>query len=329
MAITKMIVDRMDGTIVVESRPGQGSVFTVDLDLPIPSGIALPDMSLPRIRILVVDDDSDTCRSASEFLKELGMTADITSSGQEAVEKAVAAHLEGRDYDLALLDWKMPDLSGVQAAQAIRLQAGYDLPVIIVSAYDWISIEKEAMEAGVNGFIQKPFFKSTLYHCIRQHVLHEDGYPQWQDDRVNLTGRRILMAEDNELNREISLELLISAGAQVETAVNGQECVEFFAQSVPGYFDLILMDIQMPIMNGYDAAQAIRSSHMDRIQELPIIAMTTDAFAEDAKRARLSGMDGHLAKPVSMNQLKDALSSCLLWKKKNRSMEADGDGRQG
>ncbi|WP_455649705.1 response regulator [Enterocloster citroniae] len=311
MAITKMIVDRMDGTIVVESRPGQGSVFTVDLDLPIPSGIALPDMSLPRIRILVADDDSDTCRSASEFLKELGMTADITSSGQEAVEKAVAAHLEGRDYDLALLDWKMPDLSGVQAAQAIRLKAGYDLPVIIVSAYDWISIEKEAMEAGVNGFIQKPFFKSTLYHCIRQHVLHEDGYPQWQDDRVNLTGRRILMAEDNELNREISLELLISAGAQVETAVNGQECVEFFAQSVPGYFDLILMDIQMPIMNGYDAARQIRTMDRPDALAIPIFAITADAFAEDMEEAKKAGMNSHLAKPLDIPAMMQEIKKYL------------------
>lgn len=142
-------------------------------------------------------------------------------------------------------------------------------------------------------------------------------------------GLRILMAEDNEINRQIAVEMLGLLGAEVETAENGRAAVDAVLSHPPLYYDMVFMDIQMPVMNGYDAAQAIRSSHMDRIQELPIIAMTADAFAEDAKRARLSGMDGHLAKPVSMNQLKDALSSCLLWKKKNRSMEADGDGRQG
>lgn len=302
MSITKMIVDMMEGTIDIESAPGRGSVFTIDLDLLIPQDICLEELRLPSFSVLVADDDPDTCRSAKEFLDELGITADVTTMGKEAVEKAVAAHKEGRDYRLILLDWKMPNVSGVDAALAIRRETGYEIPLIIVSAYDWSGIETQAVQAGINGFIQKPFFKSTLYHCIRQYVFNEE--PDERNGRLtDLSGRRILLAEDNELNQEIVGELLKGLGAQVEIVNNGKACTQRFEESPAGYYDLILMDIQMPFMNGYEAAKYIRSLKRRDAALIPIFAMTADAFAEDIKNAEEAGMNCHLAKPLDIPEM--------------------------
>ena len=300
MAITKMIVDMMNGSISVESVPGKGSVFIVDLDLLLPEDNSHETLNLPSLHILVADDDIDTCRSADDFLHDLGMDPDITDSGKAAVEKAVNAHVNGQDYSLVLLDWKMPDLNGLDAARSIRSQIGNDVPVIIISAYDWTSIEKQAIEAGVNGFIQKPFFRSTLYHCIKQYVLDEKASSEKSEDGINLSGRRILLAEDNEINRLIACELLSGCGAQVDVAENGLICTELFEQSPAGYYDLILMDIQMPVMNGYDAAKHIRSSCHPDADSVPIFAMTADAFAEDIELAKKVGMNSHLAKPLDI-----------------------------
>ena len=300
MAITKMIVDMMNGSISVQSIPEKGSVFIVDLDLLLPEDNSQETLNLPSLRILVADDDFDTCRSADDFLHDLGMDADVTDSGKAAVEKAVNAHENGEDYSLVLLDWKMPDLNGLDAAQAIRSLIGNDVPIIIISAYDWTSIEKQAIEAGVNGFIQKPFFRSTLYHCIKQYVLNEKASSEETGDEINLSERRILLAEDNEINRLIACELLSGCGAQVDVAENGLICTELFEQSPAGYYDLILMDIQMPVMNGYEAAKRIRDSRHPDADSIPIFAMTADAFAEDIELAKKVGMNSHLAKPLDI-----------------------------
>lgn len=300
MAITKMIVDMMGGAIRVESQPGRGSVFTVELDLMLAAEVYGVQMELPAMRVLVADDDAETRKSLKRMLSELGVAADAAESGQQAVELAAAAHGQGGDYSLALLDWKMPGMSGIQAVRAMREQTEGQVPVVIFSAYDWESIETEALEAGVAGFLQKPLFKSTLCDGIRQYVLHEGTPPEKQQDNTDLSGRRILMAEDNALNAEIAREFLEDAGAAVETAGNGLDCLEAFKSSEPGDFDLILMDVHMPVMDGYEATRRIRELERTDAAEIPILAMTADAFAEDIEAAKAAGMNSHLAKPLDI-----------------------------
>nr|WP_195269464.1 hybrid sensor histidine kinase/response regulator [Eubacterium sp. 1001713B170207_170306_E7] len=299
MAITKMIVTMMGGTINVESEPNQGSVFTVDLDLQVAEDPEV--LSLPPMKVLLADDDQDTCRSAAQFLRELGVSVDTAPDGETAVQMAAAAHAAGEDYRAIFLDWKMPGLDGVGAARAIRDQICEDIPILIVSAYDWFSIEAKAGEAGVTGFIQKPFFKSTLYHCIQKYVLQVDEETSASAaEPFSLSGRRILLAEDNEINSEIAATVLEDLGACVETAQNGQKAVEAFMRSEPGHYDLILMDIQMPVMDGYEATRAIRQLDRKDAREIPIFAVTADAFAEDIEAVKKAGMNSHLAKPLNV-----------------------------
>ena len=300
MAITKMIVDRMGGAITVESTPGAGTVFTVDLDLSLPSCAAEEAPALPPMRVLVADDDAATCRSAELFFRQLGVEAELAACGARAVELAGAAYAGGREYDLILLDQRMPDMSGIQTARAIRAGVGRGVPIILFSACDWAEIEEEARSAGVDGFLQKPFFKSSLRRCVRQYVLHEASAAERRPERVDLTGRRILLAEDNALNQEIARELLENVGARIEIVDNGLACVERFAREAPGSFDLILMDVQMPVMNGYEATRRIRAMDRPDAAVIPIFAMTADAFAEDVEAAKKAGMNSHLAKPLDI-----------------------------
>lgn len=299
MAITKMIVTMMGGTISVESELNHGSVFTIDLDLRI---AADPEMlRLPSMKVLLADDDPDTCQSAVEFLGELGVDADVAFSGKEAIEKAADAHAAGEDYEVILLDWRMPDLDGVEVARVIRERVCADIPILIISAYDWSNIEIEASAAGISGFIQKPFFKSTLYYCIQKHVFHTEIEEETKkEDSFTLNGRRILLAEDNEINQEIAVTILSECGASIDTAMNGQEAVEKFTGSEIGYYDLILMDIQMPVMNGYEASQTIRRLQREDAERIPIFALTADAFAEDIEAVKKAGMNSHLAKPLDI-----------------------------
>ena len=310
MAITKYIVDVMGGTIDVKSRQGEGSEFCVTLDLEA-ADVLEKDMILPSWHILVVDNNEDLCRSAVESLKEIGAEGEWTLKGSTAVEMVEKRHKMGNDYQAVLLDWKMPDMDGLEMTKRIRSSAGGDIPILIVSAYDWSDIENEAMEAGVNGFISKPLFKSNLYLGLSHFI---EGLPDQDEqvvkDTLDFTGKRILLSEDNDLNWEIAEEILSEEGFELERAENGKICVEKFEQSEEGFYDVILMDIRMPVMNGYDACVAIRKLNRSDAG-LPIIAMTADAFSDDVQRCKDCGMNEHISKPIDTARLMRILQDYL------------------
>ena len=312
MSITKyIVVDAMGGSIDMDSRQGQGTTFTVTLDLE-KALVMEEDMILPNWNMLVVDDDRQLCESTVAALSSIGITAEWTLDGESAVNMVVKRHRRGDEYQIILLDWKLPDMDGIDTARRIRQELGDKVPILLISAYDWGEIEDQAKAAGITGFISKPLFKSTLFNSLRQFA----GLPESQTERRpqerrrDLTGKHILLAEDNELNWAIANELLSEEGLVLDWAENGQICVEMFQQSAAGYYDAVLMDIRMPIMGGYEATQVIRTlERPDR--DLPIIAMTADAFAEDVKRALDCGMNAHVAKPVDVDEVMRLLSKFI------------------
>lgn len=309
MSISKNLVTLMGGTISVKSRLGEGTSFAVELVFDLPEGRAEKVMQKPHdmesLRVLVADDDNDNCVHTSLLLKNLGIASDWVMTGKECVDRVVDAHRIGKDYDVCLIDWKMPDLSGIDVTRRVREIVGPNTTIIIITAYDWGSFEKSAREAGANAFLSKPVFASTLYNTllsvtgIEKAVRIQPGELEWKKE---LAGKHILLAEDNEINREIALELLKMTDITVDCAVNGEEALEKFLANGESY-SLILMDIQMPVIDGYQAAEAIRKSGHSKAQTIPIIAMTADAFHEDVVRALESGMNGHLAKPIEKDLL--------------------------
>lgn len=304
MAITKSIVDEMGGTISIESTEGEGSTFTVVIDSEcIASDQA--SLTLPGWTMLIVDDDEYLCKSAAHTLQEMDVIAEWTTSGSKALD-LVSAHCDHQDaYRAVLIDWQMPSMDGIECARRIRQRIGNKAPILLISAYDWSEVEDEARAAGIDGFISKPLFASTLYDALSR--FEEDPC----QDQVNvdeepekpLDGFRILLAEDQELNWIVASELLHMQGATLDWAENGQVCVDRFAASREHYYDAILMDVQMPVMNGYEATRAIRSLAREDARTVPIIAMTADAFSEDAERSLMSGMDAHASKPIDVNEL--------------------------
>ncbi|WP_050697919.1 PAS domain-containing hybrid sensor histidine kinase/response regulator [Anaeromassilibacillus senegalensis] len=302
MAITKKLTELFGGTIQVQSRLGEGTTFCVELPLEITSSRYEQVIDCNDMKILVVDNDAVACEYLTKTLQELGADTRWCTSGADAVEKVVQARTSGRNFDIVLLDWQMPGMDGVQTARAIRAHADAEIPILIASAYDWSDIEDEAKQVGVNGFLQKPLFKSTLCSGIQRYLSGCPSVPQ-KSRESSLHGKRILLVEDNQLNSEIAIELLSTMGAEVETAVDGAVGVERFRQSEKGYFDLILMDVQMPNMNGYEATRQIRALTRWDAASVPIIAMTADAFAEDVEAARRAGMNSHLPKPFNLDSL--------------------------
>ncbi len=310
MAITKYIVDEMQGTIQVKSRLDHGSEFHVTVDL---ERVDVPEEErrLPPWEMLVVDDDRLLCQSAVESLQEIGVKAEWATSGEEAVKKAEERHRQNRDYHVVLLDWQMPGMDGIETARELRRHIGDQVPILLISAYDWSEIEEEARQAGISGFLSKPLFQSTLYSGL-SHL----AFPQKQEEAQGETtgrydGRRVLLAEDNDLNGEIATELLMSVGFTVDWEQNGKLCAEKFAQSVPGYYDVILMDLRMPVMNGYETTEAIRAMDRPDAKTVPIIAMTADAFSEDIQKCLACGMNAHLAKPVDLKEFFRVLQKFL------------------
>ncbi len=309
MAITKNIVDMMGGTISVESEHGKGTTFTVNLELRFSAARQEmgPIAELNNLRGLVVDDDMICCQSVSKMLRQIGMRAEWSLSGREAIARTTEAVELADPFEVYIVDWSMPGLSGIETVREIRKIVGADSPIILMSAYDWTDIELEARQAGVTGFISKPLFASDLHHTLERSLgraaeeapVKESSLPQ--DDLF--AGRRILLAEDNELNREIAAEILEEAGFLVECAENGQQACDMVRQAVPGHYDLVLMDIQMPIMDGYEATRIIRAMENPAAADLPIIAMTANAFEEDRERALDAGMNGHLPKPIDLDKM--------------------------
>ena len=311
MAITKAIVDTMKGSIEVQSAPGKGTEFHITLDLE-KADVKVEDMKLPPWRMLVVDNNEELCQSAALSLKEIGIDAQWVADGKTAVEVAKKCHNEQNPFEIVLLDWKMPGMDGLHTAREMRKHLGENVPILIISAYDWSEIEDEATEAGIQGFISKPLFKSNLFLGLRRYMLDESAKEEKEESKIHNSffGKRILLAEDNDLNWEIAEDLLSEVGFELDRAENGKMCIEKFEQSAQGYYDVVLMDIRMPIMNGYDAAKGIRALARPDAK-LPIIAMTADAFSDDIQRCLDCGMNEHVAKPIDVNRLTQILKKYL------------------
>ncbi len=318
MAITKNIVDIMGGTIRVQSTPGNGSKFTVILPMSLCDTSSQEAEYLAGHTVLVVDDSPDTCEGIQIMLEEVGVHVDWSLSGRKAVEAACRAHEAGKDYFAVIVDWKMPEMDGVETTRRIRGSLGADIPIILLSAYNWEEVEQEALEAGINGFLTKPIFRSELVQKLRFYIMGPSVRTQEASCHMpcnQFDGLRILVAEDNELNREIAVELLGAAGIRADTVENGLQAVRKMEQEEAGHYDLVLMDIRMPVMDGLEATGNIRKLPDMRKAGVPIIAMTADAFEEDIQKCRNAGMDGYISKPIDINKMFEIIR--LYYKKEN------------
>ena len=315
MTISRNIVRMMGGDIKVESRQGVGSRFTVTMYLKLQEDGEVRYDKFVDLDVLVADDDEISLESCCGMLNDLGMKAEGVATGREAVEQVVLHHRQKRDYFACIIDWKMPDMDGIATTKAIRKAVGNEVPIIIISAYDWSDIEQEARAAGANAFISKPLFRSrlarTFSRLVGEEGVTEAETPLEELQSMEMTGRRALLVEDNRLNAEIATEILEMTGMTVEHAGDGIEAVDKVAECEDGYYDIIFMDIQMPKMNGYDAARAIRAMDREYCRQVPIVAMTANAFAEDIHAARTVGMNEHIAKPLDLNMLVKTLDKWL------------------
>lgn len=307
MPISRNIVRMMGGDIEVESKLNVGSRFTVTMYLKLRDTAEIQQDRFIDLNVLVADDDALSLESCCAILEDFGMKPDGVPTGAEAVEYVTVRHQKGQDYFACIIDWKMPDMDGIATTRAIRKAVGNDVPIIIISAYDWSDIEQEARAAGANAFISKPLFRSrlakTFNSLVGEDEQSEQDTPLVALSNLNFTGRRILLAEDNDLNAEIATEILETTGLAVERASDGTEAVDMMAMCSDGYYDIIFMDIQMPRMNGYDAARAIRAMNRNYCKKIPIVAMTANAFAEDVMAAKTVGMNEHIAKPLDLKVL--------------------------
>ena len=313
MSITKNIVDLMGGTIAIESEPGKGSEFIVDLCFA-RCEQKVEQRQLPQLeglRALVADDDTDTCLSVSTMLSKIGMRPEWTISGKEAVIRTKYAVERGDEFSVYIIDWLIPDMNGIEIVRQIRKIIGHNCPIIILTAYDWADIEEEARAAGVTAFCEKPLFLSELRKILSEPFSAEVS-PRLPEPKASaFQGKKLLLVEDNELNREIAMEFLTEAGFVVDSAEDGAIAVQKMEQAAPGQYDLILMDIQMPNMDGYEATRRIRALPDAKKAGIPIFAMTANAFEEDRQNALKAGMNGHIAKPLDVPRLLSILADAL------------------
>ena len=313
MSITKNIVDLMGGTIALTSEPGKGSEFIVTLCFT-RSGQKAEPKQLPQLeglRALVADDDTNTCLNVSTMLSKIGMRPEWTISGKEAVIRTKYAVEQGDEFSVYIIDWLIPDMNGIEIVRQIRKVIGNRCPIIILTAYDWADIEDEARAAGVTAFCEKPLFLSELRRVLAEPFRAEPASEPAQPTAADLKGKKLLLVEDNELNREIALEILKEAGFVVDTAEDGAVAVQKIKQAAPGQYDLILMDIQMPNLDGYEATRQIRALPDAEKANIPIFAMTANAFEEDRQNALAAGMNGHIAKPLDVPHLLRVLADAL------------------
>lgn len=299
LAITKQMVELMGGTIDCQSEQGKGTTFTVVLDIPVAER-QREDMKLDPVDVLIVDDDEIMLKTALDTLESLGASTEQAGSGLEALGMIEHRHLSGKDYDVIIVDWKMPDIDGIGTINRIRSEIDTKTPILLISAYDWSEIEEKAKEAGANGFVSKPLFRSTLYDKINDLIGKESTSIEPEDDYSDLKGLNILVAEDNDINWEIVSAMLSMFGITSERAENGRVCVDKMSSAKEGYYELIFMDVQMPEMNGIDATKAIRKLPEPWAASIPIIALTADAFSENVTECLNAGMNGHIAKPIDI-----------------------------
>ena len=299
LAITKQMVDLLGGTIDCQSRQGEGTTFTVVLDIPV-ADRQRDDMQLEPVDVLIVDNDESVLQATADALASLGASAELAGSGLEALGMIEHRHLAGQDYNVIIIDWKMPEMDGLETTRRIRSQIGTDVPILLASAYDWSDIEEQAQAAGANGFVNKPLFRSTLYDKINDLIGKESASIEPEDDYSDLQGLNILVAEDNDVNWEIISALLSMFGITTERAENGRICLDKMRAAEKDRYTLIFMDVQMPEMNGLEATRAIRKLDDPWASSIPIIAMTADAFSENVTECLNAGMNGHIAKPIDI-----------------------------
>ena len=321
LAISKNIVDMMDGKITVRSIKGIGTEFTVDVKLGITEEEKLrhnkkkTTYNFSHLKTLVVDDDVAVCESAIVTLEEMGVKAEWVDSGRKAVKRVSDLWTDGKYFDMILIDWKMPEMDGIETARRIRGIVGPDVTIIIMTAYDWVTIEHEAKLAGVNLLMSKPMFKSSLISAFTRALGEkEEQDRQPESSEYDFTGKRVLLAEDNMINTEVAVMLLEDKGFKVDTAENGLRALELFSKSPEGYYDAILMDIRMPLMDGLTTARNIRHLSNGDAGEIPIIAMTANAFDDDIEKSKAAGMDAHLAKPIEPDRLFQTLYDFIFGK---------------
>ena len=317
MPISRNIVRMMGGDIKVESKLGEGSRFIVTIYLKLQDTVEIHYDKFVNLDVLVADDDELSLESCCGMLNDLGMKAEGVSTGREAIKQVVLHHEQKRDYFACIIDWKMPDMDGIETTRAIRRQVGADVPIIIISAYDWPDIEQEARAAGANAFISKPLFRSRLAKTF-SIFLGEEEHKELEEpihllQSMELSGHRALLVEDNDLNAEIAAEILKNTGLEVERVIDGTEAIDKMTECEDGYYDIIFMDIQMPKMNGYDATRAIRAMDRNYCRQIPIVAMTANAFAEDVQAAKTVGMNEHIAKPLDLKALSRTLNRWMKW----------------
>ena len=308
MAIVKSVVSLMNGTVDVDSELGKGTTFTVTVHLKLRDGAAVDLSDLKDIRVLVVDDDDVACEGACALLEDIGMRANFEMSGPAGVQAVVDADASDDPFKAVILDWRMPGMSGLEVAKEIRERVKQAPPIIILSGYDWSMIEQEAREIGVDAFISKPLFRSRLIQVMKELLsgeVAEQADPKAMLEECAFDGYRVLLTEDNIMATVIGQEIIGLTGAEVEHAENGQVAVDMLLEHEPGYYDFVFMDIQMPVMNGYEATTAIRAASIGRpdLARIPIIALSADAFAEDVKHAHSVGMNDHMAKPMEIESL--------------------------